>query len=119
MKAISIKQPWAYLILNGYKPLENRSWRTKIRGRVLIHAGKEIDEEAVKRFEITEYLPTGCILGSVEIEDTIPSNHPDIVNNPWNNFAGWCWSLKNPEKITPFKYKGQLGFFDVKRDILK
>jgi len=40
MKAISIRQPWAWLIVNGYKDIENRSWPTKFRGRVLIHASK-------------------------------------------------------------------------------
>lgn len=38
MKAISIRQPWAWLIVNGFKDIENRSWDTKYRGAVLIHA---------------------------------------------------------------------------------
>lgn len=38
MKALSIRQPWAWLIANGYKDIENRSWRTNYRGPVLIHA---------------------------------------------------------------------------------
>lgn len=37
-KAISIKQPWAYLICAGIKDVENRTWATKFRGRVYIHA---------------------------------------------------------------------------------
>lgn len=37
-KAISIKQPWAYLICAGIKDVENRTWPTKYRGRVYIHA---------------------------------------------------------------------------------
>ena len=39
LKAISIRQPWAWLIVNGYKDVENRIWATSLRGRVLIHAG--------------------------------------------------------------------------------
>ena len=38
MLALSIRQPWAWLILNGGKDIENRSWPTKVRGRVLVHA---------------------------------------------------------------------------------
>lgn len=38
MKALSIKQPWASLIVHGIKDIENRSWRTKFRGRIYIHA---------------------------------------------------------------------------------
>ena len=40
MKALSIRQPWAWLIVHGYKDVENRTWSTKFRGRVQVHAGK-------------------------------------------------------------------------------
>ena len=40
MKALSIRQPWAWLIVNGFKDIENRTWPTKFRGRVLVHASK-------------------------------------------------------------------------------
>ncbi|WP_229215634.1 ASCH domain-containing protein [Duganella sp. CY15W] len=40
MKALSIRQPWAWLIVNGYKDIENRSWSTNVRGKVLVHASK-------------------------------------------------------------------------------
>ena len=43
MKAISIRQPWAWLIVHGYKDVENRTWATKHRGPILIHAGKTLD----------------------------------------------------------------------------
>lgn len=43
MHALSIKQPWAWLIVNGYKDIENRSWQTTFRGQVLIHASKTTD----------------------------------------------------------------------------
>lgn len=51
MKVITIKQPWATLIMQGYKRFEFRSWQTKYRGDLLIHAGKGRDKEAVKRLE--------------------------------------------------------------------
>ena len=40
MKALSIRQPWAWLIIKGHKDIENRSWPTAFRGRVLVHAAK-------------------------------------------------------------------------------
>ena len=40
MKALSIRQPWAWLIVHGRKDIENRSWRTKFRGRFLVHAAQ-------------------------------------------------------------------------------
>jgi hypothetical protein len=38
MKALSIRQPWAWLIVNGYKDIENRTWTTRMRGEILVHA---------------------------------------------------------------------------------
>lgn len=39
MKALSVRQPWAWLIVNGYKDIENRDWSTQQRGRIWIHTG--------------------------------------------------------------------------------
>lgn len=109
MKAISIKQPWAYLILNQGKDVENRTWKTNVRGRVLIHASQAVDEAAVQAFGLEDvYFPTGCVVGSVEIVDCVESS-----KSKW--FTGQQgWVLRDPIKLTPFKYKGQLGFFEVK-----
>ena len=46
MKTLSVRQPWAWLIVYGGKDIENRSWRTPYRGPLLIHAGKRIDQDA-------------------------------------------------------------------------
>ena len=48
MKVITIKQPWATLIAKGHKEYEFRTWKTKYRGEILLHAGKGIDKEAMK-----------------------------------------------------------------------
>src|SRR5580765_3071606 len=45
MKALSIRQPWAWLIVNGHKPVENRSWPTKYTGKLLIHAGQRFEQK--------------------------------------------------------------------------
>ena len=73
MKVLTIKQPWASLIIQGYKRFEFRSWQTKYRGELLIHAGKGIDKEAVKRLEkyIPEDMPLGKIIGKVKLVDCI------------------------------------------------
>ena len=73
MKVITIKQPWATLIAEGYKEYEFRTWNTKYRGELLIHAGKGIDKEAMER--LAKYLPKelsyGKILGKVKLVDCI------------------------------------------------
>jgi hypothetical protein len=48
LKAISIRQPWAWLIVNGYKDIENRIWAAKLRGPVLIHAGQSLNAKKGK-----------------------------------------------------------------------
>lgn len=73
MKVLTIKQPWATLIMQKDKRFEFRSWQTKYRGDLLIHAGKGIDKEAMKRLVkyIPKNLPTGKILGKVTLVDCV------------------------------------------------
>ena len=73
MKVLTIKQPWATLIIKKDKRFEFRSWQTKYRGDLLIHAGKGIDKEAMKRLAkyLPEELPYGKILGKVRLVDCI------------------------------------------------
>ena len=49
MKVLTIKQPWASLIVDGYKKYEFRSWKTKYRGEILIHAGCGVDKEWLEK----------------------------------------------------------------------
>ena len=79
MKVLTIKQPWATLIMQGDKRFEFRSWQTKYRGELLIHAGKGIDKEAIKRLSkyLPKELPLGKILGKVTLVDCIKMS-PDF-----------------------------------------
>lgn len=43
VRGLTIKQPWAFAIAEGFKTVENRSRRTNYRGRLLIHAGLAVD----------------------------------------------------------------------------
>lgn len=120
MKAITIKQPWASLIVAGLKDIENRSWKTNFRGRVLIHAGKAREkqfgipkklfaDDAVYSVIDSKELPQGAIIGSVEIVDCV-KNHPSL----WAIEGDWNWVLANPvmfpQPITGVK--GKLSFWD-------
>jgi len=115
-KAISIKQPWAWAILNCGKGVENRKWRTNYRGRVIVHAGQSIDPIGVKflqdrGIDVPKDLPTGCLLGEVEIVDCVPVEA--MAGNPWA-FGPFCWILKNPVVFEqPMPWKGALSFFEV------
>jgi hypothetical protein len=117
MKALSIKQPWAWLIVNGFKDIENRDWRhqPKFRGRFLIHAGKRsaiLDDRFIKlcrrrRIEIPEDLPLGGIVGHAEIVHVVTASR-----SPWF-FGPLGFVLRNARPLPFMPYNGQLNFFDV------
>lgn len=121
MKAISVKQPWAWALFHG-KPVENRVWPTNFRGELLIHASKNFDEEGVEwiRNNFPELnlagkvLRLGCIIGKVTMTDCVVS-HP----SPW--FAGpYGFVFKDPiEFKKPIPFKGALKFFDVPDELIK
>lgn len=129
MKALTVKQPWAGLIVAGGKDIENRTWRTSYRGRVLIHAAKT----PVPYAEIRDYYPlpvartallynssnralypTSAIIGSVEIVDCV-QNHP----SEWAEKGVWNWVLANPIKFEkPIEnVKGKLSLWEYCEDI--
>jgi hypothetical protein len=118
LKALSIKQPWAWLILNAGKDIENRSWNTTIRGRILIHASKgmttvEYNDAAAYAWERGVEIPhqtnvmRSGIVGSVEIVDCVTSSDSRWFMGPYG------FVLRNPI-ILPFQpCKGALKFFNA------
>lgn len=73
MKVLTIKQSWAASIMQGDKRFEFRSWQTKYRGDLLIHAGKGIEKETIKRLKkyLPKELPLEKILGKVTLVDCV------------------------------------------------
>ncbi|MEP6911795.1 MAG: ASCH domain-containing protein [bacterium] len=65
-KALSVRQPWASLIVSGLKTIEIRSWPTSYRGPLYIPAAKTLDEMGMNRFQL-ESPPTGALLGTVKV----------------------------------------------------
>lgn len=123
MKVLTIKQPWASLIINGYKEYEFRSWKTKIRGEILIHASKAIDKEKMNRFEqLNLDYPTGKILGKVTITDCIKVTKDfednliaqnGLVYGASRGRDGYAFKLEQVEKWEmPKAAKGSLGFWN-------
>lgn len=120
MIALSIRQPWAWLILYAGKDIENRTWRTSFRGRVLIHAGKGCSKEEWQdardfaqrirpglMMPAIEGLNRGGIVGEVEIVNC-------MIKHPSSWFVGpYGFLLRDPRPL-PFRpCRGALGFFDV------
>lgn len=106
MKTLTIKQPWASLIAHGIKDIENRTWKTNYRGRILIHAGATHDKEfkswisdalggKVKSAIIGEVDIIGCVLNheSPWAEQTASMYDQGSIKN---RVIIWNWILANP-----------------------
>ena len=113
MKILSIRQPWAYLITRGSKNIENRSWRTRYRGPVLIHASLKIDKEACveHRLDPTK-LETGGIVGMADIVDCVTTHRSRWFNGPYG------FVLKNRRGLPFVRWTGALGLRDAPNRLL-
>ncbi len=68
MRALSLSQPWAELVVSGQKVIETRKWRTSFRGPFFIHAAKSIDMMAIDDFVYDAMiLPTGALVGTASL----------------------------------------------------
>lgn len=129
MKALSVRQPWAWLILHAGKSLENRTWRTKVRGRVLLHAAKGMArDEWLASMLFAEHIarcdpallrqadrlsvPRGGIVGSVEIVDCVERS-----DSSWY-MGAIGFVLRDPRPMPFVPCKGALNFFEVPDTLL-
>lgn len=122
MKALSIQQPWAWLIVNGYKRVENRTWRTDYRGPVLIHAGKKMDADGYgwvrthfPRIHLPESFELGGIVGRASITGCVAARQAHLLTYDERRwfFGEWGFLLENAATL-PFRpLRGQLGLFEV------
>lgn len=113
MRALTVRQPWAHLIVAGQKDIENRSWPTRHRGRLLIHAGKQIDWNAYDWLDehglplpYPDDLPLGGIIGAVMLTGCVRDDP-----SPWAMGNHWHWQLGDAEHV-PFRAcAGRLGLW--------
>lgn len=132
MKALSLHAPWWWFILHARKDIENRDWRTNLRGRVYLHCAKHWDDGDV-RLDIFDAInlahpvlrtnlrpdtqemweARGCIVGSVEIVDCVT-----FSKSPWF-FGRFGFVLANPLAFArPVPFKGARQFFEVPDDLI-
>jgi hypothetical protein len=128
MKALSIHQPWAWAILHAGKTVENRTWSTRHRGPLLIHASKtksSYDREArldwLKVYGVElpkwEELVAGAILGVVELVDCLQVS--GVGPSRWVE-GPVCWVLADPRAYAaPISFRGAQGLFEVPNSILE
>lgn len=126
MITLSIRQPWAWLIVNGHKDIENRDWHTYRTGQVLIHAGKtmarryyddvlyslEVDTDVPKAvidsIPAYEALERGGVVGVATIAGCVIAS-----DSPW--FQGpYGFVMRDARPLPFFAVNGKLGLFDVR-----
>src|ERR1700691_3935482 len=123
MKVIVIRQPWAWLIVNGHKDIENRSWFTRYRGTLLIQASANLPpkqklEECCafarrRGVKLPKEFERGGIIGKVQLDDCVEHSRSKWFEGPVG------WGLSKPKKLPLIPLKGQLGLFDAPSRVLK
>jgi hypothetical protein len=131
LRALSIAQPWTFLLSHGYKDVENRDWTTRYRGPVLLHAGQKMDEDFFLdqglHYPTWKRLPCGLpdnapaykrdyerggIVGIATLVDVV-----EYSTSPWFRGA-YGFVFENARPLPFVKVRGSLGLFSVPDGIL-
>lgn len=119
MRVIVIRQPWAWLIVNGFKDIENRSWSTHYRGPLLIQAAarrpapEDLAYARQRRVKLPQEFDLGGIVGSVQLDDCVHRSRSKWFEGP----VGWV--LSKPKRLSFVPMKGQLGLFAPPKKVLR
>lgn len=124
MKALTVRQPWAWAIISGRKRVENREWSTSVRGRIAIHSSQKPDRDWGRLAAMLEDAatwnacyesPNGTILGTVELVDCVEeSDHYSFTGGPYG------FVLANPRPLRrPIQVRGRQRFWTVPPNIAR
>lgn len=123
-KAISVRQPWADLIVRGIKNIENRKWTHRYRGPLLIHSPQTFNYDDFIRlknnpksarymYEFDADYVLGCIIGIVTLKQ-IHSRYDMPIKSEWKEPGFYHFELENALMFKePVLWRGQLSIFDV------
>ncbi|MEQ6306661.1 ASCH domain-containing protein [Delftia acidovorans] len=127
--ALSIRQPWAWLIVHGHKDIENRDWSTPFRGQLLVHAGltmtsayyDQVTEELGNAGMLPadglpsyEDLPRGGLVGWTCIVDCVEHS-----TSKWKQEGSFGFVLRGSRPMPFVPWKGRLQFFNVPKHTLE
>ncbi len=117
MKALSLKQPFAELVVSGRKKIELRKWNTNFRGEFLVHASKNPDKKSMEKFGFKE-LPTGCIVGKAFLKEVKHYESKEefekdkdlhLASEEWGSYG---FVLENAQRMKEIPCKGKLNFWE-------
>ncbi len=125
LRCLSVRQPWAWLIAEGYKDVENRTWPTRYRGSVAIHAAQQVHQDYASGSRFSLALPAGVhvpapdvierggIVALAELVDCVTA-----CDSPW--FGGpYGFVLRNVRRVPFIPMRGKMGLFPPPPDIAR
>ena len=124
MKALSIRHPWVDLILAGTKTIEIRTWATRYRGPLLLHASSaygisERETAARLRLPAPDPATLGAVVGIAELVDCRPVRRADwkCAGLPPLEGRLWAWVLAEPRAVGPLPCPGKRTLFDLDQEV--
>ena len=131
MRALTVCQPYASLIIDGQKRVENRSWpvNTDVFCSLVIHAGASDKYLDTWPHKMPDPMPFGVLLGVVDliavlhIEKILAGDVPDhlrwVIDHEHTE-GPWCWVLASPRAFDePRKWRGMPGIFHVPNGVCR
>ncbi len=132
MKAISLRQPWASLVVQGKKTLELRNWTVGYRGPLAIHASQTVNEAACRALGIHPgQVTAGAVIGVVELVDIKPLDDASFHRRTGEHLAEgffsppvgdsklYGWELREARELPrPAPFHGRMGLFTVPDELL-
>jgi hypothetical protein len=136
--ALSLRQPWAWLVVQGHKALENRVWHRRPPARFWVHASKTMtrldyvaatrvarEVDPALRLPTREELLFGGVVGLTACTGVLPYADPDLVEQgllelrPWQMTGQYAYQLADMTPVPFVACKGALGFFRLPPDVLR
>lgn len=113
--ALSVCQPWAWALIHGPKRIENRNWRVRYRGPLLIHAPQTTTWLGTEGDSLPECPPRGslvfgALIGLLDLIDCKP--YAEVADQPFT-FGPECWVTDNPRQFEPVPWPGKTRLFPV------
>lgn len=113
MKTLSVRNPYAWLIVAGLKPIENRTWAVEHRGPLLIHAAKKPAQRSIGEIEAQyrvtidqDELQFGGIIGVVDLVSIVRHSNSIWFDGPFG------WVLANARRLPFVPCIGSQGLFN-------
>lgn len=116
LRALSIRQPWAWAIAAGHKSIENRTWTTSYRGPLAVHASRVIETVAFGEVErLTGTVPinlaTGAVIAVCHLIDVVTQSDDAWFSGPYG------WVLADVQPIAPVMCYGRQSLFTLPDDV--